>query len=218
MGHANAFSFCQDKIMTTGGEGGLLTTSDTEVWARAWAFKDHGKSYEAVHNRDHAPGFRWLHESFGTNWRLTEMQSALGRVLLRKLPQMVEKRRRLAAILMERFSGMPALRATIPPEEVRHSYYKYYVFLRPERLRDNWTRQRLIEAINAEGIPCFGGSCSEVYMESAFSSSMRPRHRLTTAKQLGETALMFLVHPTLSESDMHDTADAVRKVLAAAAD
>jgi dTDP-4-amino-4,6-dideoxygalactose transaminase len=216
MGDVNTFSFCQDKIMTTGGEGGLLTTNDADVWARAWAFKDHGKSYDAVYNRTHPPGFRWLHESFGTNWRLTEMQSALGRVLLRKLPQMVQKRRDLAAILTERFSQMPALRVTVPPAEIRHSYYKYYVFLRPERLRENWTRQRIIDAINAEGIPCFSGSCSEIYLEKAFPEAMRPRHRLPTAEQLGETALMFLVHPILSESDMQDTANGVEKVLAVA--
>ena len=217
MGDVNAFSFCQDKIMTTGGEGGLLTTNDADVWARAWAFKDHGKSYDSVYNRVHPPGFRWLHESFGTNWRLTEMQSALGRVLLRKLPQMVEQRRRLAAILSERFSQMPELRVTVPPPEIRHSYYKYYAFLRLERLRENWTRQRIIDAINAEGIPCFSGSCSEIYLEKAFPEAMHPQHRLAMAKQLGETALMFLVHPTLSESDMLGTADAVGKVLSIAA-
>jgi dTDP-4-amino-4,6-dideoxygalactose transaminase len=216
MGDVNAFSFCQDKIMTTGGEGGLLTTNNADVWARAWAFKDHGKSYDAVYHRTHPQGFRWLHESFGTNWRLTEMQSALGRVLLRKLPHMLEKRRRLAAILTERFSAMPALRVTIPPPEIRHSYYKYYVFLRLEHLRGDWTRQRIIDAINAEGIPCFSGSCSEIYLEKAFPESMRPKRRLPVAKQLGETTLMFLVHSTLAESDMHDAANAVEKVLAAA--
>ena len=216
MGDVNAFSFCQDKIMTTGGDGGLVTTNDSDMWARGWAFKDHGKSYDAVYNRAHPPGYRWLHESFGTNWRLTEMQSALGRVLLRKMPMMLEKRRRLAGILTERFLQMPALRVTIPPAEIRHSYYKYYAFLRPERLRENWTLQRIIDAINAEGIPCFSGSCSEIYLEKAFPESMRPRHRLAIAKELGETALMFLAHSTLSQSDMHDTADAVSKVLAAA--
>jgi len=216
MGDINAFSFCQDKIMTTGGDGGLITTNDSELWARGWAFKDHGKSYDAVYNRTHPTGFRWLHESFGTNWRLTEMQSALGRVLLRKMPEMVERRRRLAGILTERFSQMPVLRVTVPPAEMRHAYYKYYAFLRTERLRENWTRQRIIDAINAEGIPCFSGSCSEIYLEKAFPESMRPQHRLAIAKELGETALMFLVHSTLSESDMHDTADAVGKVLAAA--
>jgi len=217
MGHVNAFSFCQDKIMTTGGEGGLVTTNDTGAWERAWAFKDHGKSYDAVYRRSHPSGFRWLHEAFGTNWRLTEMQSAMGRVLLRALPLMVEKRRRLATILGQRFAQMPALRTTLPPDDVYHSYYKYYVFLRPERLREGWTRQRIIDAVNAEGIPCFSGSCSEIYLEKAFPESMRPSRRLPVAKQLGETSMMFLVHPTLSEADMNDAANAVEKVLSVAA-
>ncbi|HEY4930142.1 MAG TPA: DegT/DnrJ/EryC1/StrS aminotransferase family protein [Terriglobales bacterium] len=214
MGHINAFSFCQDKIMTLGGEGGLVTTNDTELWSAAWAYKDHGKSYDAVYNRIHPDGFRWLHESFGTNWRITEMQSAMGRVLLRRLPEMVGRRRRYAAILNQRFLEMPGLRVTIAPADVVHSYYKYYVFLRPERLRSGWTRDRIIDAVKAEGIPCFSGSCSEIYMEKAFPSEMRPPSRLPVARELGETSLMFLVHPTLSETDMHNTADAVEKVLA----
>ena len=216
MGEANGFSFCQDKIMTTGGEGGMLTTNDPELWSRAWAFKDHGKSYEAVYQRHHPPGYRWLHESPGTNWRLTEMQSAIGRVLLRKLPQMVHRRRELAGLLTERFSRIPVLRVTIPPDYSMHSFYKYYVFVRPERLREDWERQRIIDAINAEGVSCFVGSCSEIYLERAFPAELRPASRLPIAKELGETSLMFLVHPTLSDRDMGDTADAVEKVLACA--
>jgi dTDP-4-amino-4,6-dideoxygalactose transaminase len=216
MGEANAFSFCQDKIMTTGGEGGMLTTNDPELWSRAWAFKDHGKSYEAVYQRHHPPGYRWLHESPGTNWRLTEMQSAIGRVLLRKLPQMVHRRRELAGLLTERFSRIPVLRVTIPPDHSMHSFYKYYVFVRPERLREDWGRQRIIDAINAEGVPCFVGSCSEIYLERAFPAELRPASRLPVARELGEASLMFLVHPTLSDRDMGDTADAVEKVLACA--
>lgn len=216
IGDVNAFSFCQDKIMTTGGEGGMLTTNDENLWERAWAFKDHGKSYNAVYRRPHPPGYRWLHESFGTNWRLTEMQSAMGRVLLNKLPQFIRTRRRFAALLTERFSKIPALRVTVPPDDIFHSYYKYYVFLRPEYLQRDWDRQHIIDAINAEGVPCFVGSCSEIYLERAFPESLRPPERLPIAKELGETSLMFLVHPTLSELDMHDTADAVEKVMALA--
>lgn len=217
MGDAAAFSFCQDKIMTTGGEGGMLTTNSREVWERAWSFKDHGKSYEAVYHRQHPPGFRWLHESFGTNWRMTEMQSAVGRVVLRKLPEWVEIRRRNAAILSQRFSKIPALRVTEPPEEVGHAYYKYYVFIRPERLKEGWDRDRVMTAVCAEGIPCFSGSCSEIYLEKAFEKEgLRPPKRLKVAKELGETSLMFLVHPTLSEQDMDDTCLAVEKVLRAA--
>lgn len=217
MGDVNAFSFCQDKIITTGGEGGMLTTNDTELWSRAWAFKDHGKSYEAVYHRHHPPGYRWLHESFGTNWRLTEMQSAIGRLQLKKLPQSVQARREFAGILTERFSAIPALRVTRAPAHSIHSFYKYYVFLRPERLREGWDRQRIADAIHAEGVPCFSGGCSEIYLEKAFPADLRPPARLPVAQELGETSLMFLVHPTLSEHDMEETAGAVEKVLASAA-
>lgn len=203
--------------MTTGGEGGMLTTNDDPVWERAWSFKDHGKSYDAAHNGQHAMEFRWLHESFGTNGRLTEMQSAMGRVLLRKLPRSVEIRRRNSSILTRGFTGLPGLRVTPPPNEIGHSYYKYYVFIQPERLRKGWDRDRIRAAINAEGIPCFHGICSEIYLEKAFREDLRPRERMTVARELGETSLMFLVHPTLSEKDMLDTCHAVEKVMNAAA-
>jgi len=212
-GDVSAFSFCQDKIMTTGGEGGILTTNDEAIWERAWSFKDHGKSYEAVYRRKHPMGFRWLHESFGTNWRLTEVQSAIGRILLQKLTRFVEARRKNAAILTERFSRIAGLRVTVPTAEFGHSYYKYYAFVKSEDLRTGWSRDRIMEAICAEGIPCYSGTCSEIYLENAFPREMRPPGRLEVARELGDTSLMFLVHPTLGESEMMDTCDAVEKVL-----
>jgi dTDP-4-amino-4,6-dideoxygalactose transaminase len=211
MGHINSFSFCQDKIMTTAGEGGMVTTNDDELWERAWSFKDHGKSYRAVYGRRHPPGFRWLHESFGTNWRLTEMQSAMGRLLLRKIDGQVGKRQQFARMMNSAFARIPVLRTSVPPDDIHHSYYKYYVFVRPERLLQGWSRDRVMNAIIAEGIPCFSGSCSEIYLEKAFDH-IRPEHRLPVARELGETSLMFLVHPTLSEADIRDTIAAVQKV------
>lgn len=217
MGDAAAFSFCQDKIMTTGGEGGMLTTNSREIWEKAWSFKDHGKSYDTVYNRQHPPGFRWLHESFGTNWRMTEMQSSIGRVMLKRLPDWIAIRRRNADILTRCFTRIPALRVTVPPRDIGHAYYKYYAFVRPEQLKDGWNRDRVMEAICAEGIPCFSGSCSEIYLEQAFSGAgLQPSQRLKTAKELGEISLMFLVHPTLSEGDMNDTCLAVEKVFSVA--
>jgi hypothetical protein len=214
-GDVAAFSFCQDKIMTTGGEGGMLLTNDSKIWELGWSFKDHGKSYEAVYERNHPPGYRFLHESFGTNWRLTELQSAIGRVLLRKLPGMVEKRRQNAAFLNEEFARIPALRVVRPgpSDDVWHSYYKYDVYVRPERLREGWDRNRIQEAISAEGIPCIAGTCSEIYLEKAFPESMRPHYRHPVARELGEGSLMFKVHPTLSEKDLADTCIAVSKVM-----
>jgi dTDP-4-amino-4,6-dideoxygalactose transaminase len=215
MGHAAAFSFCQDKIMTTGGEGGMLATNDAELWQRAWSFKDHGKNYDTIANSKPQPGFRWVHDSFGTNWRMTEMQSAIGRVALRKMPQGVERRRNHAAALNSRLTGLPGLRLFVPPAHCYHSYYKYYVFVSPETLQTGWTRDRILEEIVAAGVPCFSGSCSEIYLEKAFGP--RPeQNRLPAAKHLGETSLMVLVHPTLSEGHMQATCDVIENVLARA--
>jgi dTDP-4-amino-4,6-dideoxygalactose transaminase len=213
MGDVAAFSFCQDKIMTTGGEGGMLLTNNEAIWKRAWAYKDHGKSFDAVYRREHAPGFRWLHESFGTNWRLTEMQSALGRVQLRKLPHWVEIRKRNAMLLTERFENLPALRVTVPPKEISHSYYKYYAFVKPERLKKDWNRDRIVDELNSLGVPCYSGSCSEIYLEKAFPQELRPARRLPVAKELGETSLMFLIHPTLTQDDMNWMAKTASEVV-----
>jgi dTDP-4-amino-4,6-dideoxygalactose transaminase len=215
-GNAAAFSFCHDKIMTTGGEGGILTTNDDSLWERAKSFRDHGTRYDAARKGQDSHGFRWVHDSFGTNWRLTEMQSAIGRAQFRKLSHWTAIRRRNASLLTERLSGCTALRVTTPPKEIGHSYYKYYVFVRPERLRTGQDRDRIMAAINAEGIPCFSGICSEIYLEKAFPEKLRPQQRRKVARELGETSLMFLVHPTLSEQDMLDTCHAVEKVLNAA--
>lgn len=216
IGDVGAFSFCQDKIMTTGGEGGLLVMDDTELYERAWSLKDHGKSYDAVHRRQHPPGFRWLHDNLGSNWRMTEMQAAIGRVLLGRLPEWVEGRREHARRLNEHFSGLEGLRLTVPPEGVYHSYYKYYCFVRPERLKTGWDRDRVMNAITAEGVPCYSGVCPEVYREGVFAATVPPGYRLPVAQELGETGLMLLVHPTLSEQDIADTCRAVEKVMEAA--
>jgi dTDP-4-amino-4,6-dideoxygalactose transaminase len=214
IGDVGAFSFCQDKIMTTGGEGGMLTTNDSAVWERAWAFKDHGKSYDAVYRRKHPIGFRWLHESFGTNWRITEMQAAIGRKVLKKLNNWVERRRLNADMLNRSFSRISGLRVTVPsPDVYQHSYYKYYTFVRPDYLPNGLSRDLIIEKLNAQGIPCFSGSCSEIYREKAFlNSALGPRERLSVARELGETSLMFLVHPTLRDQDMNRVCRAVEKL------
>lgn len=216
VGHAASFSFCQDKILTTGGEGGLITTADETVWRRAWEYKDHGKSYDAVYHREHPPGFRWVVESFGTNWRMTEMQAAIGNQILPKLDGWVSQRRSNAHRIIDGISDIEALRVPIPAAHLHHSYYKLYAFVRPEALRDGWDRDRVLAAIGAEGIPCFSGSCSEIYLERAFPHWMRPPERLPVAKVLGETALMWLVHPTMTEQDVADTITAIRRVFSVA--
>lgn len=214
IGDVGAFSFCQDKIMTTGGEGGLLTTNDRDLWDKCWSMKDHGKSWDTVQQPHQPHKFRWLHESFGTNWRLTEMQSAMGRIMLRRLPEWIVARRRNALQLTSAISGLSGLRIPQPPAHIGHSYYKFYAFVRPECLRPKWSRDHIVQAIQAEGIPCGPGSCSEIYLEKAFDRpGFRPEHRLPIARELGETSLMFLVHPTLTSSEIEDTGAAIKKVM-----
>ena len=216
-GDMAAYSFCQDKILTTGGEGGMLVTDRRDLWERAWEYKDHGKSWAGVHDRAHPPGFRWVHESFGSNYRMTEMQAAIGRVQLRKVPEWVGIRRRNASALNAALAGAPGIRVAQPAAAAFHSYYKFYATLDPEKLKSGWTLLRVLESIGAEGVPCFQGSCSEIYREKAFlDAGLGPVAPLPVARRLSDTSLMFLVHPTLTEADMRDTARAVAKVMRAA--
>jgi dTDP-4-amino-4,6-dideoxygalactose transaminase len=211
------WSFCQDKIMTTGGEGGMVTTNDKVLWKKMWSYKDHGKSWDAIYNRKHPPGFRWLHESFGTNWRLTEMQSAIGRIQLKRMPAWTQKRQTAAAAIDKTCLEFSVLRIPSVPNHIDHACYKHYVFIKPELLAKGWNRDRIVDEIVSRGVPCFQGSCSEVYLEKAFDNTgFRPKARLPIAKELGETSLMFLVHPTITDIELEKTCSAIKKVMAKA--
>ena len=233
IGHVGAWSFCQDKIMTTGGEGGMVTTNDEALWRAMWSFKDHGKSYAAVYEREHPPGFRWVHESFGTNWRMLEMQAAVGRIQLRRMPGWTTARAANAAVLAQAlapFAGPQGV-VRVPPFRCGsccpaagtcnvgcvHAQYKAYAYVRPENMAPGWNRDRIVQEINALGVPCYQGSCSEVYLEKAFDhTGWRPEPALPVARALGETSLMWLVHPTLTVEEMAKTAEVTARVLAQA--
>jgi dTDP-4-amino-4,6-dideoxygalactose transaminase len=214
IGHVGAWSFCQDKIMTTGGEGGIVNTNDKALWEFMWSYKDHGKSFEAVYNRQHPPGFRWLHESFGTNWRMTEMQAVIGRIQLKRMADWTARRQSNALAIDKALSCFDCIRLLNVPDDCEHAKYKHYAFIKPEKLNDGWTRDRIVEKINALGIPCFQGSCSEVYLEKAFDNTgWRPNQSLPNAKALGGTSIMFLVHPTLTKDEVKKTCLVIEQVL-----
>ncbi|WP_411870147.1 DegT/DnrJ/EryC1/StrS family aminotransferase [Vulcanococcus limneticus] len=213
-GDVAAWSCCQDKILTTAGEGGMVTTSRPELWDAMWAFKDHGKTHEAVFGREHPPGFRWLHERFGSNFRLTELQSAIGRLQLQRLPEWNAARTRNALLLAEALSDLPAVRVPLPPEGIQHAWYKFYAFVQPEGLAEGWSRDRILAEIAAAGYPALSGSCSEIYLETCFQDAgLAPAVRLPVARELGDTSLMFLVHPTITPEQITAYAQAVRGVV-----
>ncbi|MDB9915505.1 DegT/DnrJ/EryC1/StrS aminotransferase family protein [Alphaproteobacteria bacterium] len=209
LGHIGCWSFCQDKIMTTGGEGGMATTNDKTLWKKMWAYKDHGKSYEAVYEREHPEGFRWLHDSFGTNWRMTEMQAAIGRIQLKRMSDWQSKRINNANKIWNAAKKCNELRVPDIPIYIEHAAYKCYVFVKG----DVEMRDKMMFQINKKGVPCFSGSCSEVYLEKAFDNTQfRPKIRLPVAKNLGETSLMFMVHPTLTEEEIQKTCNVLTEV------
>jgi dTDP-4-amino-4,6-dideoxygalactose transaminase len=222
IGDVGAWSFCQDKIMTTGGEGGMVTVDDRTLWSRMWSYKDHGKSWDAIHRRDHPPGFRWVHESFGTNWRMIEMEAAIGRIQLARMAETAARRNAHAAFLRSSLSPLsgpdgplriPDLAPTNRHAGDVNAYYRFYGYVRPETLAPGWSRDRMIAAINNAGVPCFQGSCSEVYLEKAFTQSgLAPAERLAVARELGETSLCFLVHPTLTEEQLQLTANTITDI------
>ena len=218
-GQIGAWSFCQDKIITTGGEGGMVTTDDEELWSRMWSYKDHGKSWSAVYDREHPPGFRWLHESFGTNGRMIELQAVLGRLQLQKLAEWTARRTEIARSyreVLDRFAG--AVRVPAPRDGLIHAYYRFYAYVRPEGLRSGWSRDRILAEINALDVPAFQGSCSEVYLEKAFDgTALRPQARLPVARELGETSIALLTHPTLTDEDVGRTCEALERIVSEAA-
>ena len=217
IGHIGCWSFCQDKIMTTGGEGGMVATNSHELWSKMWSYKDHGKSWEAVYERDHPPGFRWLHDSFGTNWRMTEMQAAIGRIQLKRMSEWTVKRVSNANRIWKSARKLSGLRVPVIPSYIDHAAYKCYVFVELSQLKEGWNRDKVMAEINNLGVSCFSGSCSEVYLEKAFdNTSFRPAERLSNAKELGETSLMFLVHPTLTTEEVGRTCKVIEQVMAQA--
>ena len=215
IGHIAAWSFCQDKIMTTGGEGGMVTTNDETLWKKMWSYKDHGKNFDSIYNKQHPPGFRWLHDSFGTNWRMMEMQAVIGRIQLKQMPEWTAKRHANMQKIYAACVDSPYFTVHRPSENYVHAAYKCYVQVNTEALPDGWSRDRIMQEINTLNVPCFSGSCSEVYLEHAFDqTAWRPAERLKNAQVLGETSLMFLVHPTLTTDNIDLTVQAIQNVVA----
>ena len=214
IGDVGCWSFCQDKIMTTGGEGGMVTTNDKSLWGKMWSYKDHGKSYEAVYERKHQEGFRWVNESFGTNWRMTEMQGVIGRIQLKRMSDWHAKRFANAYKIWNIAGLCKGLYVPTIPDYIEHAAYKCYVFIKLKELKKGWDRNKVLKEINKQSVPCYTGACSEVYLEKAFDNTgFRPKERLVNAKELGESSLVFLVHPTLTKDEIQQTCNAITSVM-----
>ena len=203
-GDIATWSFCQDKIITTGGEGGMLSTNNPKFFKKVWSFKDHGKTYEKINSKSNNYSFRWIHDNFGSNFRLTEMQSSIGRVQLNRLNDWIYLRNRNAKILIDYLSELTQIRVPIPDNNIVHAYYKFYCYINKNHFCTDWNRERIIIELNSNGYPAYSGSCSEIYLEKCFKDNgLSPKNNLKNASILGDTSVMFLVHPTISYEQMH---------------
>ncbi len=215
-GTLGSYSFCQDKIMSTGGEGGMIVTDDDALYDRIWSFKDHGKDRALVFAPNPPPGFRWLHAAGpGTNLRMTGLSAAIGRVQLRRLPEWQAIRAANADRLAGALSASDLLRIPQPQQGLTHAWYRFYAYLRPERLAPGWDRDRVLAEVNARGLPVFSGSCSEIYLEQVFAGpGNHPAAPLPIARELGQTSLAFLVDPTWSAAELDAISAGLLEVLA----
>ncbi len=203
----SSWSFCQDKIMTTGGEGGMLCTPDLRLWKKAWQHSNHGKDYDLSHAKVAEPGFRWLVQYEGTNLRMTEMQAAIGICQLRKLDDWVGRRARNSAIMQDALRGLRGVR--VPGTPVGHAHYRCMAYTNAAA-----DRPKLLAALVSAGLPANIGSCSEIYREPIFAQhGLAPANPLPVAHALGETSIALMVHHTIDEVTMHRHASHIADVL-----
>ena len=223
IGDIAIFSFCQDKIMTTGGEGGMLVTNNEDWYRKSWSYKDHGKDFDFYINGIEKESY---YTSLGTNWRLTAIQAAIGRKAIKKVAEWLKKRRGFAQMLNDGLKNVPGIRLTLPPEHIEHAYYKYHVFIKAEELEEGWDRDRIMKAIAAEGVICQFGITWGIGEEQGWENAqlvgtqevrnLRLKSHLPADYELGMTSLMFQVHPTLDDQAIKDTIEAVKKVMSVA--
>lgn len=212
LGRIGCFSFCQDKIISTGGEGGMVVTDDETLYRRMWSYRDHGKNFDAAQEANGGAGFKWVADSFGTNWRLTEAQAAIGLAQLAKLPAWLTRRRANAQILDDALTGLNSVSVQRVPAHLTHAYYKYYFFVTPEALKAEWSRDRIVDELIRRGVPARVGACPDISKEKAFAGAgPQPPH--PRAESIAERTVLLPVHPTLTAGNMKFMAETLRSVV-----
>jgi len=213
-GDIAAFSFCTDKIISTGGEGGMVVTSSGKLWKRAFSYKDHGKDPDKI--RQHAPGsrFRYIHDEFGSNFRMTEFQAAIGRRQLAKLPHWLGRRRRNAQALSEALRDHPLCIVPSSAPGVMHAWYKYNLVIRVEDLRERSSVEEIVDILRAQGITCGTGSCPDMSQEAAFRTMPKREGDLPNAAWLGRRNLMLAVDHLFEPEQMRAIGDIAARTIA----
>ena len=226
-GDMSTWSFCQDKIISTGGEGGLISTNNKKLWLKLWSLKDHGKNYKTLFHKKHKIGFKWLHEDLGSNYRMTEIQAGIGREQLKLLDSQIKKRNSIAKLylngLRDYFYKYKILKKpdfkckTCPLKESEnscnkctHAFYRLNLFINKDKVKQS----ELIRKINKKGISCGVGACPEIYKEKIFKKlKLYPKKRLVNAKLLGNTSIVFPINPHNSKINVKREISVIKKII-----
>ena len=208
-GNISTWSFCQDKIISTGGEGGMISTNSKNLYLKMWSLKDHGKNFNKVFKKKYKQGFKWLHDDLGSNYRMTEIQAAIGREQLKSLKKQIKKRNFIANLYLNSLKDYyrkfnliiePNFKCKTCPiknkkkmcNQCKHSFYRLNFFLNINKIK----RDQLICQLNNQKINCGVGSCPEIYREKVFKKyNHAPKNRLQNAKFLGEKSITFPINP-----------------------
>jgi dTDP-4-amino-4,6-dideoxygalactose transaminase len=226
-GHISTWSFCQDKIISTGGEGGMISTNDKKLWLKLWSLKDHGKNYETVFHKKHKTGFRWLHDDLGSNYRMTEMQALIGRDQLKSLDKQVKKRNFIVNFFLNELKDFyskfnilkkPNFKCQTCPfrnslkkcTKCLHVFYRLNLFINKKKIK----QLKLIKQLNKNKIDCSIGSCPEIYRQKIFKKlGFYPKKRLSNAKLLGETSIAFPINPNQDFKKIKADIKSIKKIL-----
>jgi perosamine synthetase len=202
IGEAGCFSFWEDKIITTGGEGGAILTADASLAERMRRIRHHGEGP--------IEGARaYYHLELGYNYRMTAMQAATGLVQLRKLEEYLIARRRNATHLSERLGEIPQVEPPFIADYAVHSYYKYVCRLRRDSGIDI---ARFVSAVAAEGLPISRRYPTPLPQQPVFRNAGLADAACPVADRLSSELFTMLVHPTASVADMDDYVTAIAKV------
>lgn len=225
-GDISTWSFCQDKIISTGGEGGMISTNNKKLWLQIWSMKDHGKDYKKVFYKKHKTGFRWLHNNLGSNYRMTEIQAVIGRQQLKNLDKQIKKRNLIAKSYLNglddyvqkyeilkkpdfKCKSCPIKKNNKQCSLCRHAFYKINLFLNKKSIQN-----KLIEKFSKKNIKCGVGSCPEIYKEKIFKKSkIYPKRKLINAKELGKRSLVFLINPYDSLNKIKNNISIIKNVI-----
>jgi dTDP-4-amino-4,6-dideoxygalactose transaminase len=195
-GHVAAFSFCQDKIMSTGGEGGMIVTNDETIRDIAWSLRDHGRNRDQTLSDDHQFGFRWTQERIGTNGRMTEMQGAIGRCQLQKVSKWLKERTKNASMITQGLQHIDGINIPNTGDGSTNAFYRVTLVFDDAKKRDE-----VLLLLRESGVPATVGPCPEIYLEQAFGSeSFAPANMKVTARELGKRTLVLPVHPGMESA------------------